>query len=181
MENFLQKNWFKLIVVVLLLTITVAVVYYVIAKTASDTVVPISTVPAQSTAFDSYINTVNTNPSPTIPTVVPVANTTKPAVISQPSWHTAFTYSGESSTGSAPFEMRGSHWRATLSCQASAEFGGVNVILIGGPNIETEQFGGVTDCPSNKVYDFYNHTPGSYTLTTNANNVNYSVKIEDYY
>ena len=102
-----------------------------------------------------------------------------------PSWHTAFTYTGQSSTNSKSFHMQGSHWRVTYSCDATGQFPGVLVMILGADSAnvgQSESFGSSIDnCPPSRVYDFYNHTPGLYALNTSASNASYTITVEDFY
>ncbi len=199
MNNFIKQNWFKIGILVILGGTVFAFSQSnrnttpVVSVTPSDNSVTAPLVSVVPSEFPTSTNDVQ-NPSVQTAPVVKIKSATSstvsvtkaiPVPPAQPSWHTVFTYTGESSTDSAPFRMKGAHWRVTYSCTSMGQYPGVHVTITGADSAsigESESFGSSVDsCPPNHVYDFYNHTPGLYVVGTSDSNASYTITIEDYY
>ncbi len=100
------------------------------------------------------------------------------------SWHTAYTYNNNIGIQTPPFSMQGSEWRINYSCTVSdssvsySNFNGiVDSATGGGGNVFAE----IVNCPTSNTSYVYSQDPGQYYLDLDANNVHYTVTVEDYY
>ena len=102
-------------------------------------------------------------------------------VASPKTWHTAFTYSGDTSVKTLPFNVSGTKWKITYSCSTDRKgylFGGMKSTS----GSDYESFASNVVCPvSNSVSYAYDKKPGEYYLDMGPINATYSVLIEDYY
>jgi hypothetical protein len=144
--------------------------------------------PQSSATNNSKVQSVNNTPAPATTQSQSQARTpaTQP-VVAQATWHTAFTYSN--SVGfitTQPFNLQGSQWRITVSCNPTENEGPgttrftayINSVASGGSDgVAADSY-----CTQNpNVSYLYNNDPGQYALQVASVNSTYIVTIEDYY
>ena len=116
--------------------------------------------------------------------VAPKTNQTA-TVQATASWHTAFTYSDNTTINTTPFNMKGSQSRITYTCTTidtnigKGDFSGV--IDSTGKSGDRNVFADMANCPITKTFNIYSMEPAQYYLQLLPVNASYSVTVEDYY
>lgn len=125
--------------------------------------------------------------APVAPVVVPKQEVQVPIPTIQPAipktWHTVTTHSSEVDTKTAPFELHGSQWRISYSCESTSETNGFfgSIGSTNGKTIMGGLFAYGVKCPTSNTSYLYAQSAGQYYLDLTSVNVKYSVTVEDYY
>jgi ribosomal protein L40E len=110
---------------------------------------------------------------------------TAPTPTAQPkTWHTAYTYNGNTTIQTPPFSMQGSQWRITYSCSiadSSQSVSWFNGLIDSTNGSGGSAFATTVNCPTNNTSYVYSQDPGQYYLDLSMWNSNYTVTVEDYY
>lgn len=145
---------------------------------ASYSTTGIKTASVKVTSGINTIQTVTQQCSGSVSVYNPTPQVQQPS----PSWHTAMTYSNNTSIKTTPFSMQGNQWRITYSCSATDPINDFyGYVFSTNSDVYSENFASAVTCPQNNTSYAYNKNPGQYYLDLRSFNVNYTVTVEDYY
>jgi len=100
-------------------------------------------------------------------------------------WHSIFTYSGNTDVKTTSFKTVGDKWKITYSCSSIVESTRTSVLYgmvkpVSG--YDSEVFASDVPCPTfNSISYAYDKKPGEYYLDMGPINSSYQVSVEDYY